>query len=168
MTTVVLVGNGKQPFNRLLDAVCQIARSLPQPVIVQYGTTPFKNPSCRCHAFIERDALSALIEVSQLVICHAGAGCVIESLGAGRIPVVMPRRREFGEVIDDHQSEFATMLLEAQRAIVVHDASDLQEAVSKALSMNKRSKLQRAEPPLVALVRDVLRAVSAELEAKRP
>jgi UDP-N-acetylglucosamine transferase subunit ALG13 len=168
MTTVVLVGNRKEPFNRLLDAVAQIAFDLPQPVVVQFGNTPFGNPACQCHAFFDRDTLSSLIETSQVVICHAGAGCVIDILRAGRMPVVMPRRRAFGEVIDDHQSEFAAMLLEAQKAIVVHGASDLQDGVSKALAMNQRSKSPRAEPPLVALVRDVLRAVSLEVEAKRP
>ena len=93
---------------------------------------------------------------------------MIDALRAGLIPVVMPRRRAFGEVIDDHQSEFAAVLLEAQKAIVVHDAIDLQDGVSKALTINKRSKSARAEPPLVMLVRDVLRAVSLEVEAKRP
>ncbi len=168
MTTVVLVGNSKEPFNRLLDAVAQIASDLPQPVVVQYGNTPFGNPACQCHAFFDRDTLSSLIESSHVVICHAGAGCVIDTLRAGRIPVVMPRRRAFGEVIDDHQSEFAAVLLEAQKAIVVHDAIDLQDGVNKALTINKRSKSARAEPPLVMLVRDVLRAISLEVEAKRP
>ena len=125
MTTVVLVGNSKEPFSRLLDAVARIAPDLPQPVVVQYGNTPFGNPACQCHAFFDRDTLSSLIESSHVVICHAGAGCVIDALRAGRIPVVMPRTRAFGEVIDDHQSEFAAVLLEAQKAVVVHDAIDL-------------------------------------------
>jgi len=168
MTTVVLVGNRKEPFKRLLDAVAQIASDLPQPVVVQYGNTPFGNPACQCHAFFDRDTLSSLIESSRVVICHAGAGCVIDALRAGRIPVVMPRRRALGEVIDDHQSEFAAVLLETQKAIVVHDAIDLQDGVSKALTINKRSNSTRAEPPLVMLVRDVLRAISFEVEAKRP
>ena len=168
MTTVVLVGNSKEPFSRLLDAVARIAPDLPQPVVVQYGNTPFGNPACQGRAFFDRDTLSSLIESSHVVICHAGAGCVIDALRAGRIPVVMPRRRAFGEVIDDHQSEFAAVLLEAQKAVVVHDAIDLQDGVSKALTMNKRSKSARTEPPLVMLVRDVLRAVSLEVEAKRP
>src|SRR5438552_15722979 len=117
MTTVVLVGNRKEPFKRLLDAVAQIASDLPQPVVVQYGNTPFGNPACQCHAFFDRDTLSSLIESSHVVICHAGAGCVIDPLRAGRIPVVVLRRSVLREAYDEHQRELETVRLGEAMAV---------------------------------------------------
>lgn len=166
MTTLVLVGNGKQPFRRLLDAVNSVAAQLPQPVIVQHGSTPFSDASCEKHAFLDRDAFSAQIKRAEVVICHAGAGCAIETLRTGKVPVVMPRKRRFGEVIDDHQVEFASALLEAGKAIVIEEPSDLVDGVMQALALGRRTKAEISEMPLVALVRDALRLAAAEREPR--
>lgn len=161
MTTLVLVGNAKQPFSRLLEAVKSISHDLPQPVIVQHGSTPFAHAACQAYPFIAREFLSALIQKAELVICHAGAGSVIEALRAGRIPVVMSRRQDLGEHIDDHQSEFAAMLAKVKKAIVIREPADLRRGVSEALSIANGIRIAATEPPLVALIRTVLRKAAA-------
>jgi UDP-N-acetylglucosamine transferase subunit ALG13 len=163
---LVLVGNRKEPFHRLLDAVRAIAPRLPQPVVVQHGNTPFADASCETHAFLDRDRCWAQIELAELVICHAGAGCVIETLRTGKVPLVMPRKKEFGEVIDDHQSEFAAALTETGKAIVVATPAELMAGAERALTSGRLNKVNVAEIPLVAMVRDALRLAAAASEAK--
>jgi len=167
MTTLAMVGNAKQPFYRLLDAVRIISSTLPQPVIVQHGNTPFDDPACVCHAFMDRETVSELMAKSELIICHAGAGTVIEAVRAGRVPVVMPRKRAFGEHVDDHQIEFAAMLRQTQKAVVIEEPELLEYAVGQALAIHRQPKSEPVEPLLVGLIRDVLRATLLEREAKR-
>jgi len=160
VTTFVAVGNATQPFGRLLDAVSAIAPRLPQPVIVQHGSTPFRTPGCRARPFVGRDEFDRLIREASLVICHAGAGCVIEALRAGKTPVVMARRRIHGELVDDHQAEFARLLAGTGKAIVA-DEPVLLEACASAALERQAQRRSSAEPALVRIVAEVLDAIAA-------
>ena len=55
---------------------------------------------------------------ADLVIAHAGTGVALEALGAGKLPVLIPRRAEFSEHIDDHQEQIADMLKHRGLAVV--------------------------------------------------
>lgn len=163
LTTLVLVGNAKQPFHRLLDTVKNVAPTLPQPIIVQHGNTPFHAGGCESHAFLDREGLVELMCGSKLIICHAGAGCVIDALSSGHVPLIMPRRRALGEHIDDHQLEFAQMLHEVGKAVVVEDARDMETAVQQALAMGISAGRVEDQPSLVGLIRERLSALALKL-----
>lgn len=167
MTTLAMVGNAKQSFHRLLNAIGSISASLPQPVIVQHGSTPFQDTACECHAFMNREATAELVRQSDLIICHAGAGTVIEAIRAGHKPVVMPRRRAFKEHVDDHQLEFATMLRETGKAIVIDEPAQLAHAVKGALDARRSIAQETVEPLLVGLIRDALLVIESQRTGKR-
>lgn len=133
MSTFVTVGNALQPFSRLLDAVGAIAGTLPQPVLVQHGHTPFHNSHCDAVAFMAMTRFEHAMSTSRLVITHAGAGSMIHALQAGRKPVVMPRQQEFGEHIDNHQSELAGAFASIGRIVMVTDPAQLAAAVQELL-----------------------------------
>jgi UDP-N-acetylglucosamine--N-acetylmuramyl-(pentapeptide) pyrophosphoryl-undecaprenol N-acetylglucosamine transferase len=50
-----------------------------------------------------RDAIAE----ADLVVGHAGVGSSLLSLGLGRVPVLIPRMRMYGEHTDDHQQQIA-------------------------------------------------------------
>ena len=52
------------------------------------------------------------------VIAHAGCGSSVGALDAGKIPVLVPRRRGHGENVDDHQQLIAEALAQRGLAIV--------------------------------------------------
>jgi UDP-N-acetylglucosamine--N-acetylmuramyl-(pentapeptide) pyrophosphoryl-undecaprenol N-acetylglucosamine transferase len=47
---------------------------------------------------------------ADVVVAHAGVGSALVALRAGRHPVLVPRRLDHGETVDDHQGEIAEML----------------------------------------------------------
>ncbi len=47
---------------------------------------------------------------SDVVLTHAGVGSALVALEGGAVPVILPRRQSHGEMIDDHQVEFADMM----------------------------------------------------------
>lgn len=128
------VGNATQPFARLLAAVDAVARDLPQPVIVQAGATPFRSEWCAVHRALPMERFEQLIRESELLILHGGAGSLIGAIRSGKIPVVMPRRAEFHEHIDDHQLELARELERSGRVVVAEDGASLLKACSNARS----------------------------------
>jgi UDP-N-acetylglucosamine transferase subunit ALG13 len=157
VSTFVSVGNATQPFPRLLDAVCDLAQHLPQPVFVQYGAAEhFACPTCSGAAFLDMDEFAHRVGGSGLLILHAGAGSVIHAVRAGKVPVVVPRRAQFGEHVDDHQVEFARELARMRKIVVCEDTEHLASAVNEALG-RQQSRLDEAiEPALVGMVREVI------------
>jgi UDP-N-acetylglucosamine--N-acetylmuramyl-(pentapeptide) pyrophosphoryl-undecaprenol N-acetylglucosamine transferase len=45
-----------------------------------------------------------------VVVCHAGVGLLLTAFTSGRSPLVVPRRLELGEAVDDHQAQLARVL----------------------------------------------------------
>jgi UDP-N-acetylglucosamine transferase subunit ALG13 len=94
-----------------------------------------------CRAGIRRPRLRAdgrirrLVAGVELLIVHAGAGSVIHAIRAGKVPVVMPRRKALGEHMDDHQAEFAAALEQTGHVVVAHDAAGLAAAIERALAL---------------------------------
>ena len=159
--TFVSVGNAMQPFTRLLDAVAGIANRLPQPLVIQNGRTPFRRHGCVVVEFVGMEEFDSLIQGSQLLILHAGAGTVIHAVQARKVPVVMPRRAAYGEHVDDHQLEFAQELERAGKAIVALEPEHLEAAVIEAVSRQGQRTGSSAEPRVVQLVRERLAAYAA-------
>jgi UDP-N-acetylglucosamine transferase subunit ALG13 len=157
MSTFVSVGNAHQPFTRLLTAVAAIAGSLPQPVTVQHGHTPFRNDSCRSLPFLEMSDFERMIGDSRLVILQAGGGGILQALRSGKIPVVVPRLQQYGEVIDDHQVHWARALSETRRVILVEDVALLLSGAREAMLRQSAGSSALREVAMVRLVADALR-----------
>lgn len=135
MSTFVSVGNATQSFCRLLDEVARLATTLPQPVIVQHGDTPFQSDFCRAIRFLEMGEFERLMAEADLLILHAGAGSVIHAVRAGNVPVIMPRKTAYGEIVDDHQGEFARALEATGRVVIADEPVHLAAAVRRALEL---------------------------------
>ncbi len=156
MSTFVAVGNATQPFRRLLDEVALIAAELPQPVIVQHGSTPFQSEACKGIGFVDMAEFERLVAEAELLILHAGAGSVIHAVRAGKVPVLMARLADHGEHVDDHQREFAGALERAGRAVVANEPGDLAGSVLRAFELQRRAGKGEQTSPMLRLVDEML------------
>ena len=77
---------------------------------------------------------------------------------AGKMPVVMPRRKEYGEHIDDHQSELVNALIKEKRVIAAFETHDLKDAVEEA-----RNQLRNVMPVKQPLMFEILKKTVQEL-----
>jgi UDP-N-acetylglucosamine transferase subunit ALG13 len=60
-------------------------------------------------AMPQRDLMTAMQE-ADVVIAHAGIGSALGAMEAGRMPLLVPRRRSRAEHVDDHQIQIAREL----------------------------------------------------------
>ena len=162
VSTFVSVGNATQPFPRLLDAVANMAAELPQPVTVQYGNSAFSCTACRSVDFVAMDSFMKHMQEADLLILHAGAGAIISAMQVGKVPVVVPRKAEYGEHIDNHQLEFARSLAATNRVVVVEDLSRLLAAVEEARLLQARRPPRVGAPALVSTIEQVLAGYAAD------
>lgn len=158
LAAFVTVGNATQGFPRLLHAVeTWLAAEAPEGrVVAQIGNNPgFSSDRMECVAFLPVAVFLDHLERAEVVVAHAGAGTLIHAIGLGKTPVVMARRAERGEIIDDHQLELVAALAREGRVLAAPEAEDLPRAIAEA-RLRQASAVPRREPPLLALVGQAL------------
>ena len=156
LSTFISVGNARQPFHRLLDAVAGLEEILPRPIVVQHGHTPFAAEKMEAMDFVGMEQFIEMLRGAQLLILHAGVGAVLQAIEAGHVPVVMPRRRVFGEIVDDHQVDYARAMEQVGMVVVANTAEELGVAIRRVLNRTVEPVSRTDEPKLVALVREAL------------
>jgi UDP-N-acetylglucosamine transferase subunit ALG13 len=161
----VTVGNATQGFKRLLDAVDEAAgQGLfgDEPIFIQAGNNPdFHASHCEQQSFLPMSQFEALLRDSSLIISHGGAGTLINILRAGRVPVVMPRRQQYAEHVDDHQVELIQALAEQGRVVPVFESADLKVGVKEARRRNNQLRAQ-SNSQLVELVARAIEELSGQ------
>jgi UDP-N-acetylglucosamine transferase subunit ALG13 len=155
----VTVGNATQGFRRLLDAIDRLAGEGvfgTETVFIQSGNNPdFRPTYCKHEPFLNMEEFERKIQEADLIISHTGAGTLLHTLQAGKVPVVMPRQQKYGEVIDDHQVEIVKALTAEGRVIPAYEPEDLPGAIAEARRNNKQSM----PPPPSRMLELVARAI---------
>lgn len=114
---VVVLGTNPYGFRALLERLVEL---LPRDaeVLWQTGVTPTDGLGIDAREYVPGDELAAAVAGADVVVSHAGTGAALSVLEAGRIPLLVPRRPELGEQVDDHQREVAAELLRRGLAVV--------------------------------------------------
>lgn len=121
-SAVVSLGTELWPFQRALARVLEL---LPDTDIYwQTGVTEAVRAGHPLQQWVPANDLRRAIGDADVVITHAGVGSALVALDEGAVPVILPRRQKHGEMIDDHQVEFAEMLSAHSLAVSV-DPADL-------------------------------------------
>src|SRR5439155_12652420 len=105
----VTVGTDHHPFDRLVgwvDRWLEASAGDRVRCLVQSGTS--RRPRLADHRdYLSYQDMEANLHEAAAVVCHGGPGSVMMCRWAGKSPIVVPRRRDLGEHVDDHQTAFA-------------------------------------------------------------
>jgi UDP-N-acetylglucosamine transferase subunit ALG13 len=152
----VTVGTHQDPFERMLAAI----EALPDrsDLVVQYGPGRVPEGVGRAAAFMPFGEMEENFEAAEAVITHAGVGSILCARRVGHVPVVIPRLRELGEHVDNHQQELTRALAERGEVEPVWPGEDLAAALAK-VPPRQSSALETPESrPLLNAVRAALLA----------
>ncbi len=128
----VTVGTHEQQFNRLVKCVDELKKSelIKEEVIIQTGYSTYEPGSCKWRNWYQYQEMVELVNEARLVITHGAPSSFIMPLQIGKIPVVVPRRKEFNEHVNNHQLDFCRIVKERQgNIIVVEEIEKLGETV---------------------------------------
>ena len=128
---VVSVGTDHHPFDRLMSWVdAWMGRQTDEGTrcVVQRGTSapPLRASSRPLLAHAE---LNALMQSADAVVTHGGPASIMECRRAGRLPIVVPRRADLGEHVDDHQSAFTRRLATVGDILLAEDEESFHGAL---------------------------------------
>lgn len=129
----VTVGTHEQPFNRLVECIDKLKKDgdIREEVIIQTGYSTYEPQHCKWQKLFPYQEMLKLVEEARIVITHGGPSSFIMPLQIGKTPIVVPRRHEFNEHVNDHQVAFSKAVAERMGTIiVVEDMDQLGETIT--------------------------------------
>lgn len=162
MSTFVSVGNSRYQMHRLLSAVCNFSKHLPQPVFVQNGHTPFDCSGVKSRAFVSQQQFEQSLIKADVIVLHGGGGSILQANKIGKVPVVMPRLAGWREHVDDHQLAICRKLEEMGKVVLLEQPDNLLEAVTQAMALPKAGYARTGNSQMLGLVDAALKAVAEE------
>jgi UDP-N-acetylglucosamine transferase subunit ALG13 len=115
-------------FDRLIravDAACEEGILPSSDVFAQIGHGRYLPRLYRYTDFLERPAYEERIRDSDLIIGHAGMGTICAGLRFGKKMVVLPRRKRYREVVNDHQVNLGVEFEKAGHLLFASDEEEL-------------------------------------------
>lgn len=128
----VTVGTHEQPFNRLLKSIDRLVENkvIKENVIIQKGYSDYEPKNCESYKLISYETMKKYIEEARIVITHGGPASFIAPLSIGKVPIVVPRKKEFNEHVNNHQLEFAKEVENRMKNILVaENEKELEEII---------------------------------------
>ena len=136
----VTVGTHEQPFDRLLKCIDKMVedKKIKEKVIIQKGYTDYEPKNCESYKLIPYDDMQKYINEARIVVTHGGPASFIAPLAIGKIPVVVPRKKEFDEHVNNHQLEFAKQIEKRIGNIIVAETNE--EIIDSIVNYDKKTK----------------------------
>jgi UDP-N-acetylglucosamine transferase subunit ALG13 len=120
---VVTIGTNEQPFDRLVSAAARLGGV--EPLLVQHGASTVPAGRGEWVDFLAFDELQRRMLQADTVVCHAGVGSIMLARRCGHRPIVVPRRAQLGEAVDDHQLPIARRMAQDGLVTLVEDTDEL-------------------------------------------
>lgn len=133
----VTVGTHEQQFNRLIHGVDELKKNgiINESVIVQIGFSTYKPEYCEWSELFRYNEMEEKIANARIVITHGAPASFIMALQIGKIPIVVPRQKQYDEHVNNHQVSFSKAIAERQGNIIV--VEDIGELESKILNYHE-------------------------------
>lgn len=128
----VTVGTHEQPFDRLVRCIDELKAdgTIQEDVIIQTGFSTYEPKYCKWSKLLPYKEMVQNVADARIVITHGGPASFIMPLQMGKTPIVVPRQKQFGEHVNDHQVEFTKAVAERMGTIIpVIEVNDLKSAI---------------------------------------
>lgn len=116
----VTVGTHEQSFERLVKKVDELKRDkiIDEDVIIQKGYTDYEPQYCESYKLIGYNDMQRYLDDARIIITHGGPASFIAPLTIGKIPIVVPRQRDFNEHVNNHQKDFVEQVVARDNSII--------------------------------------------------
>lgn len=125
----VTVGTSSWDFTRLIKEMDRIAGMIDEGVVMQISDTQYLPQNAKYFRFTSDEEYKRLFESARVIVSHAGVGTIITALHYNKPIIVVPRRKVYGEHVDDHQIEITRELEQEGKIIALYDINGLESAL---------------------------------------
>lgn len=129
----VTIGTHEQQFNRLLKEIDRLVKEnlVDDEVYIQTGYSDYIPQYCSYSKFLSYQEMENSIEKADIVITHGGPASFMRVVSKGKVPIVVPRLKKFGEHVNDHQLFFIEKVKnQGYPVIIVDDEKKIYDAIN--------------------------------------
>lgn len=127
---LVLCGTQKQDFTRMIKLVEEVSDL--EEVVVQAGHNQYQSDKMEVFSFVSNDKIQKLYEEADLIVTHAGAGSMLQAIQNHKKIIAVPRLKEYGEHVNNHQIELAEKFESLGYLIAYRDGEEFIQVYEKA------------------------------------
>lgn len=129
----VALGTQDLPFNRLLKKLDELVKEkrIKQPVFAQTGYSTYVPQYYSFKEMLSFEEFDTKMAAAEIVVSHGGTGSLVGALKRGKKVIAVPRRKKYGEHVDDHQIEIVDVFEKAGLLIRVDEMQDLEGALKR-------------------------------------
>ena len=152
-----MLGTQNNSFHRLLEEIDKLIKDgqIKEEVIVQAGYTKYESTNIKIIDFISNDELEKLEKQASFIITHGGVGSIIGSIEKRKKVIAVPRLKQYGEHVNDHQTDIVQSFDKMGYIIGVTDVSRLGEAIQKVESFQPKKYIQNTGK-IISIVQDFI------------
>jgi beta-1,4-N-acetylglucosaminyltransferase len=148
-------------FDRIVKAVDRaIEQKLVQDeIFAQIGPGQYKPVAMKYVVNLEKDEFDKTFNSCNAMISHAGMGNISLALKLGKPLLVMPRLKQYGEVVNNHQIDTARKFEQLGHVLAAYDEKELIEKI-KLLNTFTPTKRTPNRQGVVDRIGKLLREIS--------
>ena len=137
----ITVGTHEQQFNRLVEYIDRWAASHDEDVVIQTGYSTYEPKYCEWSKLYPYSKMVEWVDKARIVITHGGPSSFIMPLQIGKTPIVVPRKYEFDEHVNNHQVKFCKEVENRMGTIVVvEDVEELGSVIDGYEDLKREGK----------------------------
>lgn len=120
-------------FDRLIEAIDKAVSSglIAEEIFAQIGLGDYKPKNFKYVDMLDKQQFEDKISQADAIISHAGVGSIITALEKSKPMLVMPRLKQYGELVNDHQSATARKFEELGHVLAAYDVGQLPEKIKQ-------------------------------------
>ena len=128
----IITGTQKFQFNRLLREIDILKKNnkISHEIFAQIGHSTYKPDTYDSVSFLNDNAFNDRVLKADLIITHGGSAAITTSLKKNKKVIAVPRLKEFGEHVDDHQLEIISKLKQEGLIEMVLELKDLENSIN--------------------------------------
>ena len=127
----ITLGTQSCDFSRCMRMVEELIakEQIKDRIVAQTGYTTYHPIGVECIDFVPENRYQQLMTEADIVISHAGTGALFSSIKKGKKVIAVARLAQYGEMINNHQTEIVKKL--ASEGYIIDGTYSLIEAWNK-------------------------------------
>ena len=131
LISVGTMGYDFSRFLQIIDELCEENILNGNEIIAQIGENKYSPRNYKSFDFLSHDEYEVYMKDAEYLITHAGTGSVLPPLKMNKKIILFPRLAKYGEHLDDHQSELASLFANEGYTLEAKDKEELVVCISK-------------------------------------
>ena len=154
---LVMLGTQNNSFHRLLEEIDKLINDglIKEDVVVQAGYTKYESTNMKIFDFISSNELDKLEQQADCIITHGGVGSIIGSIEKNKKVIAVPRLKQYGEHVNDHQLDIVQSFDKLGYIIGITDISQLGDALQQIETFEPKKYIQNTGN-IISIVQDFI------------